>query len=55
MLRIAICDDEESARDALRIQLEKIMDETEDEQDVVIGQAVNTVCIFQHKKLIHLW
>ena len=31
MLRIAICDDEESARDALRIQLEKIMDETEDE------------------------
>ncbi len=31
MLRIAICDDEESARDVLRIQLEKIMDETEDE------------------------
>ena len=31
MLRIAICDDEENARDILRIQLEKIMDETEDE------------------------
>lgn len=31
MLRIALCDDEESARDALRIQLEKLMDETEDE------------------------
>ncbi|MBD5551294.1 MAG: response regulator transcription factor [Lachnospiraceae bacterium] len=31
MLRIALCDDEESARDALRIQLEKLMDESEDE------------------------
>ena len=31
MLRIAICDDEETARDALRIQLEKCMDETIDE------------------------
>ena len=31
MLRIAICDDEENARDMLRFQLEKIMDETEDE------------------------
>lgn len=31
MLRIAICDDEEDARDMLRIQLEKIMDEDEDE------------------------
>ncbi len=31
MLRIAICDDEETARDALRIQLEKIMDEKSDE------------------------
>lgn len=31
MLRIAICDDEENARDILRIQLEKIMDETEGE------------------------
>ncbi len=31
MLRIALCDDEENARDALRIQLEKLMDESEDE------------------------
>lgn len=31
MLRIAICDDEEIARDSLRIQLEKLMDESEDE------------------------
>lgn len=31
MLRIALCDDEENARDALRIQLEKWMDESEDE------------------------
>ena len=31
MLRIALCDDEENARDALRIQLEKLMDELEDE------------------------
>lgn len=31
MLRIAICDDEENARDSLRIQLEKLMDESEDE------------------------
>lgn len=31
MLRIAICDDEDNARDSLRIQLEKLMDETEDE------------------------
>lgn len=31
MLRIAICDDEKNARDMLRIQLEKILDETEDE------------------------
>lgn len=31
MLRIAICDDEESARDSLRIQLEKIMDDADDE------------------------
>lgn len=31
MLRIAICDDEENARDALRIQLEKLTDESEDE------------------------
>lgn len=31
MLRIAICDDEETARDSLRIQLEKLMDESEDE------------------------
>lgn len=31
MLRIALCDDEECARDALRIQLEKIMDDSEDE------------------------
>ena len=30
MLRIALCDDEENARDALRIQLEKLMDELED-------------------------
>lgn len=31
MLRIAICDDEETARDALRLQLEKIIDEDTDE------------------------
>ena len=31
MLRIALCDDEENARDALRIQLEKLKDESEDE------------------------
>lgn len=31
MLRIALCDDEENARDALRIQLEKWMNESEDE------------------------
>ncbi len=31
MLRIALCDDEENARDALRIQLEKLMVESEDE------------------------
>lgn len=31
MLRIALCDDEENARDLLRIQLEKLMDESEDE------------------------
>ena len=31
MLRIALCDDEAEARDALRIQLEKILvEETED-------------------------
>lgn len=31
MLRIALCDDEENARNALRIQLEKITDESEGE------------------------
>ena len=31
MLRIAICDDETEARDALRFQLEKIIDENSEE------------------------
>ena len=31
MIRIAICDDETDARDALRIQLEKVLDETKEQ------------------------
>ena len=33
MLRIAICDDDRNARDALRIQLEKIL--IEDNEEIV--------------------
>ena len=41
MLRIAICDDETEARDALRFQLEKIIDENSEEIVYEFTSGVN--------------
>lgn len=41
MLRIAICDDETKARDALRFQLEKIIDEETEEIVYEFSSGIN--------------